>query len=324
MTFKEKLRKHSVDLTDMSNTYAKILIYADSGIGKTVLSGTASTWKDPNLEPLKKEYNIKPYVFFVSLERGVLSLKNKQFADIIDLTAINCQELENFADFNDYYEFLYTHRAAVKKFLAYAKAGDKEKAEKALDFIYNLEFDGERGDNEVRIYHTIVIDSITENQKRSMDRILAIKYNEGTGGTFGAKVDFDTKNAATLPDYGTNTNQLRKLVRAFRDMEINVVYTALLGTDEDKDSGRINEYRPALTDKLAQDVKGFVDVIGYYFLDNGKDKNAEPIRRLMVQPIPKYMAKDRSGSLGKVVNNPTIPMIFGKVIDGLVKIENQK
>lgn len=321
--FKDKLRKHAIDLTDMTNTYAKIVVYADSGIGKTVLAGTASTWKDPQIEEMVKAgIAIIPFIFFVSAEHGTLSLKNKRFSHMIDLAKINCQVPDNFADFNDYYEFLYTHRAAYKKVYSYFLSGEKEKMEKALDFMWNLENDGERKGQPVKIYHTMVVDSITEIQKRSMDRILAVKHNEGTGGTFGSSVDFDTKNAATLPDYGTNTNQLRKLVRAFRDMEINVVYTALLKIDEDKETGRVLGYQPSLTDKLCEDVKSFVDVVGYYYLEVEKDK--EPKRKLLVQPIPKYMAKDRSGSLGKVVIEPKLGDMMGKIIDGLVKIESEK
>jgi phage nucleotide-binding protein len=149
-------------------------------------------------------------------------------------------------------------------------------------------------------HQTVVIDSLTEVAKMSMDGILL-------------DPDRDKKfrdDMPTLQDYGTNTQQMRRLVRAYRDLPLNVIFICLAMEDKDETDGSVR-VRPSLTAKLAEDVFGYVDVVAYLFL--GENDNKEPVRKLLTQPKGKYLAKDRFGVLGLGMVEPTGYEIIAKI-----------
>jgi len=145
---------------------------------------------------------------------------------------------------------------------------------------------------------TVILDSLGEIQKMSMDEILRNPRRD-------PKHDADTP---ILQDYGKNTQQMRKLIRAFRDLPMNVVFTCLSSEIKDENDGSV-KVGPNLTPKLAIDTMGYVDVVGYMYSKDGT-------RRLLTQPKGKFMAKDRSGKLGNGMEDPTMFSIFGKITDG--------
>ena len=340
--FTKLLQKKAVAVEDIEY-YIKILIYAASGIGKTVLAGTA------------------PDLFIISDENGLLSLKNPDLKDIVNQKAKSFP-LDNFIEMNILYEFLYNHcllRDRLTKLQKqYAGKTKKEvpkdavaRLEKIKDALWSMEYDNEpRNGQEPKLYYCVAIDSLTELQKRSMDRIIDIKHG-GTWNQIGdtddggmicvdedeekqadlkaavqaaldaAQVDdtdmvtgfadFEVK-AATLPDYGSNTNQMRKVVRAFRDLPMNVIFTALEKEVKDDLTGEMYT-RPALTDKLSEDVCSYVDIVGYYYVRQNKDDDTKLDRILQVQPFKNKTAKDRSGRLGNGIMNPTFKRIMGLI-----------
>lgn len=151
---------------------------------------------------------------------------------------------------------------------------------------------------------TVVLDSLSEIQRMCMDEILSDPKRDD-------KFDRDTP---ILQDYSKNTQQLRKLVRAFRDLPINVVFTCLASERKDETDGSV-KVMPDLTPKLAADVMGYVDVVGYMFVSEEKG-----VRKLLTQPKGKYMAKDRSGKLGTGLLEPTMFHVFNKITDGVVEV----
>jgi len=139
-------------------------------------------------------------------------------------------------------------------------------------------------------YKTVILDSITEIQNASLDTILRDPNR---------KSSLDKDNP-TLNDYGKCTNQMRKLLRFFRDLPMHVIFTALESKDKDELSGAIS-VGPAMTPKLRENIEGYVDIIGYMFVSKDQDNN--PTRKILWQPDGKYMAKDRSRKLGKGFGN---------------------
>jgi len=341
--FTKLLTKKSIAVEDIEY-YIKILIYGDSGQGKTVLAGTA------------------PDLFIVSDENGLLSLKNPDLKDIVNQKAKSFP-LDNFVEMNLIYEFLYNHcllRDRLTKLQKqYAGKTKKEvpkdavaRFERIKDALWTMEHGDEpRNGQEPRLYYAVAIDSLTELQKRSMDRIIDIKHG-GTWNQIGdtedgdiicdddeesdgeqqaaeqeaaqltASTEDDTEmvtgfadfevKAATLPDYGSNTNQMRKVVRAFRDLPMNVIFTALAKETKDDLTGELYT-RPALTDKLSEDVYSYVDIVGYYYVKQNKDDETKLDRILQVQPFKNRTAKDRSGRLGNGVLNPTFKRIMALI-----------
>jgi hypothetical protein len=333
--FTKLLTKKAIAVKDIEY-YIKALVYGKSGVGKTVLAGTA------------------PDLFIISDENGLLSLKNPDLKHIINQNAYTFP-LDNFIEMNAMYEFLYNHcllrDRLVKLQKQYEGKTRKEvpddiikRVEKLKDAIWSLENgDKPREGQEPRLYYWAVIDSLTELQKRSMDRILAIKHGEGwnvIGGNDDGSIicvdeedvidvlplntvenetdlttdfaDFEVK-ASTIPDYGINTNQMRKLVRAFRDLPMNIIFTALDKEVKDDITGEMF-IKPALTDKLAEDVYSYVDIVGYYYTRSNKDDPEKNDRILQVQPFNNRIAKDRSGRLGNGVLNPTLKRVMGLII----------
>lgn len=294
MSIKSKLKQQTIDVKT-NDDHLKMLVYAQGGVGKTVLSATAS--------------QLDGDVLFISAERGTKSIRLKKWSDRIDLSRIHVVGMDNFIDFNDYYEFLYDHIELVKKYEEYRKSGDNANASKMLETIWNHQSDQPRNKGEMpRFYKTVVIDSLTEVQRRSLDRIVDTRTGQVNPGSITRGVKFEN-NRTTLQDYGDNTQQMRKLVRAFRDLEMNVIFTALEAEVQDELTGKIT-IRPAVTEKLWQDVNGYVDIVARMFTAT-KDKQVE--RKIAFQPYGNYTAKDRSGALGMGMTDATVKQIVDKI-----------
>lgn len=294
MSIKNKLKQQTIDVKT-NDDHLKMLVYAQGGVGKTVLSATAS--------------QLDGDVLFISAERGTKSIRLKKWNDRIDLSRIHVVGMDNFIDFNDYYEFLYDHIELVKKYEEYRKSGDNANASKMLETIWNHQSDQPRNKGEMpRFYKTVVIDSLTEVQRRSLDRIVDTRTGQVNPGSITRGVKFEN-NRTTLQDYGDNTQQMRKLVRAFRDLEMNVIFTALEAEVQDELTGKIT-IRPAVTEKLWQDVNGYVDIVARMFTAT-KDKQVE--RKIAFQPYGNYTAKDRSGALGMGMTDATVKQIVDKI-----------
>jgi len=163
-------------------------------------------------------------------------------------------------------------------------------------------------------YKTVVLDGFGEIQKKSMDTILrnVVKAKPSRDP------DIPSKN-----DWGKNTEQLRKVVRAFRDLPMHVIFTCLERVEKDEND-IIESVSPAVTPRLGDDLESSVDIIGYLFVqsvskgstEKGSETEKKVVRRLLVQPFGKFLAKDRSGTLGDVIDEPTFPKILDLVIKG--------
>ena len=181
---------------------------------------------------------------------------------------------------------------------------DKKVARKRFDtfdeieeFVRGLREKGSKAD-------TLVIDSITELQKKLMDSMVAqhpeVKRPYGDGLTVG--------------DWGYNTERMRRFIRMARDLDMNVIFTALAMDEKNEMTGAVKTL-PKMSSKLSADVCGYVDIVGYLYVDNATDEDGEsvPVRRMLVQPVGMYYAKDRSGALGNVIDNPTFPGIYNTI-----------
>ena len=165
------------------------------------------------------------------------------------------------------------------------------------EFVRGLREKGSKAD-------TLVIDSITELQKKLMDSIVVqhpeVKRPYGDGLTVG--------------DWGYNTERMRRFIRMARDLDMNVIFTALAMDEKNEMTGAVKTL-PKMSSKLSADVCGYVDIVGYLYVDNVTDEDGEsvPVRRMLVQPVSMYYAKDRSGVLGNVIDNPTFPDVYNTI-----------
>jgi hypothetical protein len=235
------LGKLEVSTVAETSTFINVILYGDSGVGKTRLAGTASLV--PEMSP----------VLFLDIEGGVKSLAHL-YRDV--------------------------HVIRIKTF-------------DELQMAYNELFDGGHP------YKTVVVDSLTEVQKFGMYHIMK------------NAVAADGNRDPDLPgigEWGKNTNQVEKFVRAFRDLPLNTIFTALKMEDRNPRTG-VTTTLPSLSGKLARNVSALVDVVGFFYVKKmpGED---EYFRLLLTQKTEEIVAKDRSDNLPAVVVDPTMQKLY--------------
>lgn len=162
-------------------------------------------------------------------------------------------------------------------------------------------------------YKSVGIDSLSELQMINLESI--VQKLVGKSSTSGAKRA--SLDDIWQDDYGTSTQQLRRLVRRFRDLPMHVFFTCHDATSQDKEKNESTH--PMLTPKLRTAVMGYMDVIGYMYVDTEAEA-ADPEsthRRLLCRPFGKWKAKDRSPGqkLGLVMENPSIPAIMQRILE---------
>jgi len=164
-------------------------------------------------------------------------------------------------------------------------------------------------------YKSVGIDSLSELQMVNLEHI--VKKLVGKTSSAGAKRE--SLDDVWRDDYGTSTQQLRRVVRQFRDLPMHVFFSCHDATSQDKDKNEVSH--PALTPKLRSAVMGYMDVIGYMYVDSADgasrpEEQGESSRRLLCRPFGKWVAKDRSPGqrLGLVIEDPSIPVIINHVL----------
>lgn len=172
--------------------------------------------------------------------------------------------------------------------------------QKVYDALY-------RGDHD---YKTVILDSLTEIQKFSMYNIMK--------GLMSSDPDRDP-DVPGMREWGKNIEQMRRLVRAFRDLPMHTIFTALVAMDKDAKTG-VMQSRPSLSGKLSGEVAGFVDIVAFLYT---KVSDTQVRRLLLTAATDRQIAKDRSGRLPQVIENPTMDLL-NQYINGTVTAEKEE
>ncbi len=161
-------------------------------------------------------------------------------------------------------------------------------------------------------YKTLIIDSLTEMQKIIMADIMRQ----------GAIKDGKDPDIPEMRDWGKNSERVRKIVRAFRDLpNVHVVFTTLSVDIKDDRTGLVTT-KPALPGQLRNEVPGYIDVVGWLHVvvseekTDDKKRNKILTRQIMFQPARNVLVKDRSAALGTIMENPTLGAIVKKIQEG--------
>lgn len=149
-------------------------------------------------------------------------------------------------------------------------------------------------------FKTIVIDSLTVLIDKAMDAVMrnnAIKRAN--------------PSTPEYPDWNIWTNRMRMLMKRLKNLDVNLIATALEAPD---DSGH---YGPMYKGKKIVPVftGGFNTVGRLYVATDGKTEQ----RRLLVQGNNLYVAKDRSDPLGvlpREVEEPTVAKLIDRMVEG--------
>lgn len=258
-----------IETTQRRERYLKLLIYGNYGVGKTTLACTAN------------DVSSMRDVLIINAEAGDLSV-----SEFEGLDEVTVQDFRTLGRIN---EFLKQHCAARDE-------GDDKKL---IQMEANLRGVEEKDIKEPRRYNTVIIDSLTE--------IEAYCFNQLLGITDTTRLDEETQSAE-WGEYKKNNSMILRVVRAFRDLPMHVIFTA--AEQFQQDENKRYKYSPDLTGKLSKKVQGFMDMVGYLAI--GKDGEVT-IRRLYVSPSPagKYDAKHRYSAFKKeFFLNPTVKSIL--------------
>ena len=232
--------------------FANILVYGESGVGKTTFASTAP----------------RPILWLES-EGGTHSIGDKEGIDVVRVVT-----LQDYRDVLQYLE---------------ANPGK---------------------------YQTVVIDSFSETQALILKDIMkaAVKLDPG-------RDEF----APLFSEWGRLTGVMREIARAYRDLPMHTVITALTREDKDDLTGK-TRIRPRLTPALADELPAFMDVCGFLYTSTpkkgevdkeGVEKDEEGvgvIRNLLLMPTGKYTAKVRAPKGSNPPNYITDPT-FDKVVE---------
>jgi hypothetical protein len=166
---------------------------------------------------------------------------------------------------------------------------------KEMQAVYDELHEGKHG------FRTVVLDSLTEIQKFSMYNIMKDLLER--------KEDADP-DIPGMREWGKNIEQVRRFVRAFRDLEMHTIFTALMRSDKDQRTG-VMHMKPSLSGKVADEVAAFLDIVAYYYMKQiGSGEDAITKRLLLTQATEQQVAKDRSGKLPLVVEDPTMAKLL--------------
>lgn len=159
-------------------------------------------------------------------------------------------------------------------------------------------------------YNTVVLDSATELQKLDMRTVMREQFNK--------KPDTTDIYVPSQREWGKSGERMRITIRGYKDLPCNTIVTCMVAQDKDDSTG-ITSYFPSLPGKLRSEIPGFFDVVGYLSSKTTKNGNQEEIvRTLQTARTRRVIAKDRTGDLGNLIENPSIPLMWALINDSQV------
>lgn len=253
--------------------YLKLLVYGNYGVGKTTLAGTAL-----EVERMKD-------VVMVSAESGELAVEHMEGLDSIDV--------QDFRQLGQIHEYLRQH----------CRARDEGDLDRLRTMEAALRECDEKDIPEPKQYRTVILDSLSELEAYCFNQLLSISDS--------TRLDEEVQSAEWA-EYKKNHTMLLRVVRAFRDLPMNVIFTC--GEKYNQDETKKYKYTLDLTGQLAKKIQGFMDMVGYYVMGRGEDGGIQ--RRLYVMPsgTGRYDAKHRYQAFkGDHFVDPTIGSILKEV-----------
>jgi len=146
-------------------------------------------------------------------------------------------------------------------------------------------------------FRSVVVDSLTELQKRAIDQTSGIEQ-------------------PNQQDWGTVLRVMEDQVRKLRDLLYHptrpLECVMLIALTHYRDG----KFRPFVKGQLELTLPGFIDVVGYLYVQTDADGNLA--RQMLIAPLGDLDAKDRTNALtvhyGPTIQNPDLEQML-QVID---------
>lgn len=141
-------------------------------------------------------------------------------------------------------------------------------------------------------FKSLIIDSITEIQRRCKENI--------------------STDAFRIQDWGTLLAQMDRTIRGFRDLTLdmnNSIRCAIFVSETRMKEGK---WTPHMQGSIEVSLPYWMDIVGYLFAQPGDDGTIA--RQLLISPHPNYVAGERVGNkLPSVIASPNITVMFNAV-----------
>jgi hypothetical protein len=280
-------RAFTISSMEDDTEYVKILFYGPFGSGKTTLAASAA------------DVDAMSDILMLDIESGKMSLKkNKRIkrADRIDSVRIS-----SFKQLGNVHNFLKVH----------CKFRDDPAREKDLISL-EAKFRGVEAASikKARRYNTVIIDSLSELDVLTMYELLG--YDAPDEIDLNKIMNDGDMEVAEWPEFRKNNQMMQLIVRAYRDLPINVIFVCHQQYVQDEQKRMF--YSPGMTGKLSSQVQSFVDIVGYLQVGASEGDAKEAPRRLSVQPVGKFSAKMRVADFNKShFDDPTMKAIWEAV-----------
>lgn len=148
-------------------------------------------------------------------------------------------------------------------------------------------------------YDTIIIDPIGELMEKLKQYMVAK----------GDRKLVQADGSPSMAGWGWLKDTMRKTIKVLRDSGVHLILVAHVA--EDKDEEKLVK-RPMIMTKLSDELVNMVDIVGYMTVVSSAEEGEKRI--ILVDPSQgdKYVAKDRTGQLGKI-----IPPNFNEIVDAV-------
>jgi phage nucleotide-binding protein len=168
-------------------------------------------------------------------------------------------------------------------------------------------------------YESVIVDSMTETQAAILKEIMRRV----------ASLDADRNEfMPQFAEWGQVTGVMREIARAFRDLPMHTVITALTREDKDDLTGK-TRVRPRMTPALAEELPAFMDACLFMYASTPNKGEADDtgiiadeegitvVRNVLLKPTGKYTAKMRAPQGTEVpdfLTDPTFDQIASYVL----------
>jgi hypothetical protein len=144
-------------------------------------------------------------------------------------------------------------------------------------------------------WRTVILDNLTESQKQGMAHMFpgggAPKFDDVLTGSWGDGT------------WNKNSEQMRVLIRAFRQLPVYSIFVAW-ERDLSKPDTPLQELVPSFSPSFAKEAPGMLNDVFYYHFNKAGERALETARSKT------WTAKDRSGKLPATIVNPTMQTLF--------------